>query len=207
MDLTNLLNPLTTALLVIYKQAGYFDPALVMERYRNLPINSANILDSIDDFIDNARRAPVEVVWTQMVEDIDLSPLPISEIMRVDPDKITTITKPGSQSFEIFRRVKPSSSEKIITKYRYDAFAKTELSAYLNGKGIKSVVLIGGYASRCVLASVVGANGQDLFCVVPRGLVVNQETSANEVETLYDIVNAIFGITPKVEEILAIWHQ
>jgi len=207
MDLTNLLNPLTTALLVIDKQAGYFDPALVMERYRNLPINAANILDSIDDFIDNARRAPVEVVWTQMVEDIDLSPLPISEIMRVDPDKITTITKPGSQSFEIFRRVKPSSSEKIITKYRYDAFAKTELSAYLNGKGIKSVVLIGGYASRCVLASVVGANGQDLFCVVPRGLVVNQETSANEVETLYDIVNAIFGITPKVEEILAIWHQ
>ncbi|HEY4963628.1 MAG TPA: cysteine hydrolase [Candidatus Saccharimonadales bacterium] len=207
MDLATTLNKSSTVLLVVDKQAGYFNPQLVKERYQSLPDNSNATLEAMDRFIEDARAAEIEVVWTQMVEDVQQSPLPISEIMRNDPEGVGSITKPGDPSFEIYGRVVPLPGEKVITKYRYDAFSKTDLAEYLKSLGAKTVILIGGYASRCVLSSVVGANGEDLFCVVPRGLVLNQKIVEHEVETLYSIVNAIFGLTPNPDDILSAWTK
>ncbi len=202
-----LLDPASTIVLVIDKQAGYFDPAFVEKRGQELPENHDEVLESIDKFIEQARSAGVEVAWTKMVEDVDLSPPPISEKMKNDVDGIVSITKPGDPSFEIFGRIKPDGSEKVITKYRYSAFSQTELAEYLKNKGITTVVFCGGYASRCVLSSVAEANGEDLFCVVARDLVINQSSASSEVKTLYDIVNAIFGATMTVDEITSAWNK
>jgi len=207
MDIKQLLDPSSTVLLVIDKQAGYFDRTFVEKRRQDLPVNSAETLKLIDSFIEKARSADVEVVWTKMVEDISLSPPAISEKMKADPGGVTTITKPGDRSFEIYGRVKPESSEKIITKYRYNAFSRTKLADYLKTKNIKTVIFVGGYASRCVLSSVVGANGEDLFCVIPKDLVLNQADAAHEVKTLYDIVNAIFGIVLETNKIFLAWEK
>lgn len=207
MDTKKLLHPSSAIVLVIDKQAGYFDPAFVEKRGQELPENHDEVLESIDNFIEQARAAGVEVVWTKMVEDANLSPMPISEKMKSDVDGVVSITKPGEPSFEIAGRVKPDGAEKIITKYRYSAFSQTDLAEFLKNKGVTTVVFCGGYASRCVLSSIAGANGEDFFCVIARDLVINQVSASSEVKTLYDIVNAIFGTTMTVDEITSAWNK
>ena len=135
-----------------------------------------------------------------MIEDKDLSPPVISALM--DPAS-PSITIPGHESFEIFGRTKPLKNEKIITKKYYNAFAQTELSEVLKAKGIKTLVFVGGYATRCILSSIVGANGEDFLVVLPRGLVINQESASNEIPTLYAAVAAIFGLVEEPAKILS----
>jgi nicotinamidase-related amidase len=207
MDLKKILDPSSTAVIVIDKQGGYFDPAIVQARNQALPDNAAQVLEGIDAFIEHARNAGVEVVWTKMVEDLDLSPPNIAEIIRHDPDGSTTIAKPGTPSFEIYGRVKPDPTEKVITKYRYNAFSQTDLAEYLKGKGITTVVLIGGYTSRCVLATAAGANGEDMLCVVPTDLVIHQMSAASEVEAFGKVINAILGATTSSQEIITTWTR
>ena len=65
MNANSALIPSTTALLVIDKQAGYFDRALVQNRGQDLPDNNLEILESIDNFIENFRELGIEVIWTK----------------------------------------------------------------------------------------------------------------------------------------------
>ena len=207
MDIATLLNPSSTVLLVIDKQAGYFDPALVTQRNRSLPDDAAVVLARMDDFIEEARTFGVEVVWTQMVEDLEMSPAHIAQIMSGDPDGAQSITKLGDSSFEIYGRVRPLATEKVFTKFYYDAFAHTGLAEYLHAKNIQTVILVGGYANRCVLSSAVGANGNNMVCVVARDLVMNQLKASHELPALYDVVNAIFGVAIPAADIRAVWKN
>lgn len=206
MDIQVILNPSTTVLLVIDKQAGYFDPQLVSLRNKELPDNSAEVLESIDSFIEKVRLAGVEVVWTQMAEGVEESPSNISDMIKPVFGANASIVKPGSTSYEIYGRTKPRINEKVIHKLRYNSFSQTDLASYLKNRSVKTVVLVGGYASRCVLATAAGANGEDLFCVIPQGLVLNQKDSTNEVDTVYDINDSIFGLSPTVTDILSVWE-
>lgn len=202
MILDDFFKPASTALLVIDKQVAYFDPEIVKKRNHTLPSSSPSVLESIDKIIELSRKAKIEVVWTQMVEDLGLSPWPISEMIKHDPQSIYTISKPGEYSFEFYGRTKPSTEEKVIKKFRYNAFAQTELGSYLEQKGVKTVILVGGYATRCVLSTAVGANDHDLFVIIPRGLEINQSKHVGEVETLYSTVDTIFGRTINEDEIV-----
>lgn len=207
MDYKNLLNPSSTTVIVIDKQAGYFDPVLVAKRNKNLPNDSAQVLKLIDDFIEQSRQFGVEVIWTQMVENADFSPKVISQLIKSKPDGVTTMTRMGDPSFDFYGKTKPVDNEKVFTKYRHNAFAKTQLASYLQSKNISTVILVGGYATRCVLSSVVGAGSEDLLCVIPKGLVINQSNFVDETNLLYDIVDAIFGVTMEVNEIVSTWEQ
>lgn len=193
------------AVIVIDKQNGYFDSVLVRKRHNNLPDDSAEIIAKIDSFVVNVRNAGVEVIWTQMVENTSESPQPIVDVMRHDPYGVTTITKIGEESFSFAGTTIPNRDEKVVVKYRYDAFARTDLAEYLHSKGITTVIFVGGYATRCVLSSVVGANGHDFFCVVVDDLVVNPSSAENEIGTLFAMTNAILGTTMASDEVLSSW--
>lgn len=202
-----ILDPASTALLVIDKQAGYFDPDCVAARFRELPDNSSTILRSIDSFVIQSRECGVKVIWTQMVEDIEMSPRPIVDKMRMSPEGITTIARPGDYSFEIYGETRPLQDEKCITKYHYDAFSQPDLGEYLHENGIRTLIFAGGYATRCVLSSVVGANNNDIFCVLAKDLVVNQANASHEMVLLHDVVDAIFGITATSDDIVRSWKS
>ncbi len=191
-------------MIVVDKQYGYFSHAYATG-VRAIPKNSEEIVSSIDSLVELARERGVEVIWTQMVETEKLSPPPIAEMLKNGSNGVNSITEPGHESYEIYGRIKPENDEKIIEKYRYDAFAQTDLANYLKDRGIKSVVLVGGYATRCVLSTAVGANGNDLKCLVVKDLVTNQATAENEIPLLFNVVDAILGESiscPKLVEAL-----
>ncbi|MDQ5886217.1 MAG: biuret amidohydrolase [Patescibacteria group bacterium] len=195
------LNKKTTAIVVIDKQNAYFSRDAVNRRNRNLPENSDEILHSIDLFIDKCRSMGLKTYWTQMVEDVHESPENIAEIMMLDDEKVESRT--DSADFLIAGRTKPMPGDLIFTKRYYDAFAQTNLDEQLKNDGIKTIVLVGGYASRCVLGTAYGANGHDYRSVVIRDLVINQISNIDEIPAFYRVIEAILGYTASEDEFFA----
>lgn len=207
MKLNDLLRPTDVELIVIDKQASYFEPEFVARRGRSLPDNYNEILGNIDQLVESAREAGVGVVWTRMTEDPDLSPEPISTIMSDESNQEGSIAKPGEPSYEFVGRSTPINGEKVIDKKFYDAFANTDLAEYFKSRGKKAVIVVGGYANRCVLSTAVGANGNGLVVFVVKDHSLNQAHQEWEIPALYSLVDAIFGKTVELGDILSAWQR
>lgn len=205
--LEDTIRPDNTALLVIDKQIAYLDPVGLARRGKGLPEGHEAVLAGIDNFVDEARVAGVPVIWTRMAEDSEYSPYPISTLIADDSNMTKRITVPGDPSYEFFGRTRPEGEEAVFDKVHYDAFAHTRLSELLTKLQRKSVILVGGYATRCVLATAIGANNDARFVVVPRDLVINQTQAEHELPTLFGVVGSILGRTTTSEKIIHFWHQ
>lgn len=187
----NNLNASRTALLVVDKQISYTVNNQVFSELHSSKINPFNaLLPKIDNFIQLCRSKGIEVIWTQMIEDVDLSPPNIRSKMKTG--NTPTISSPNTKSFD-FNGLGPSKDEKVIIKKYYDAFAQTDLDMYLKAKGIKDVIIVGGLTSRCVLGTAFGANGHDYNVMVIKDLVGNPDRLSDEVPAALAIINSILG--------------
>lgn len=190
----------STALLVVDKQISYTANNQVLDKLLDSKANQFNALVlNIDGFINLCRSKGIEVIWTKMIEDVDLSPLNISTKMKTD--NTPTISSPKSKSFD-FNGLGPNQNEKVIIKKYYDAFAQTDLDAYLKTKVIINIIIVGGYASRCVLGTAFGANGHDYNVVVVKDLVGNPGRLSDEVPSALAIINSILGYTVSKKDLV-----
>jgi maleamate amidohydrolase len=197
-ELRELVDPAHTALIVIDKQYGYF------QREGVQTTDLLSKVDGIESFILKARSKEVAIYWTQMLENIDDSPSNIQYVMQ-HQDGYVELTRQGRQSFEFFGDVTPEANEEVITKKRYNAFAHTKLAKLLKDRGIKTVILVGGYGSRCVLASIVGAVDEGFRVVVPRQLIGNTDVTMDEIPATLSVIKSIYGFVVDTDEIYATW--
>lgn len=201
------IQPDRSALIVIDKQRGYFDPGLVAQRGKKLPEDSAAVLDRIDSFVEHTREAGIPVVWTLMSEAAGISPYPISELIATDSNGAQAISVPGTPSYEFMGRTQPYAGELVIHKNFYDAFTEPSLNAYLRDNNRDTVILVGGYATRCGIATAIGANNHGKMVVMPRDLVTNQAHTTWEMPAMFAMVDAILGKTVESDEILQVWRR
>ena len=199
MSLPDIFDPKHLALLVIDKQAAYFDPKVVEQRDRRLTSRAINALANIEDLISFMRSKQIPVIWTKMIEDRELSPPNIA--LKMQRDDYVSISNPKDASFDFVGETKPTSEELVITKKYYDAFSGPQLRNYLQKHDITTLIIVGGYATRCVLATIVGANNANLHTVVPQDCVANQAAAEHELESFYEIVEAIFGYVTDADTI------
>lgn len=115
-----------------------------------------------------------------------------------------TVSK-GTSLYDFYGKTKPSSDEAIIQKSHYDCFSENDLKVLLKSKNIESVVLIGGFGSRCVLASAFGAKTNDYHVMVLEYLLVVPQEYNNEMPSTCKIINAILGYVGKSDELLKYW--
>jgi nicotinamidase-related amidase len=80
------------------------------------------------------------------------------------------------------------------------------LNIYLDEHSRNSVIIIGGFASRCVLGTAFGANSHDKHVLVVSDAVVSPAQYADEESTMLDIVEGILGYQTTSEELLANWQ-
>lgn len=184
-----------TSLLVIDKQKSYLSTSAVYP-FSESETEVEAIVAEIDNFIKWCRSKGIEIVWTKMIESKVQSPRNIAEKMKNTETK--EISVEGSRNFE-FIGIGPEDKEKVIVKKYYDAFAGTGLGSYYKSKGIENVIIVGGYASRCVLASSFGANGRGLNIYITPTLVVNPLHLDREKESMLDIVNIILGYVAPID--------
>lgn len=204
-----LFTPDTTALLVIDKQNAYMDKDVLAKRGKTLDDNFPASFDALEKFITEARNYRLPVIWTQMTEDERLSPLPIRQ--KLEFDNISQLgvepisARPGHFDYQFKGEIIPSQEEVVIHKTHFDAFSELELRDTLKKLGCQSVLLCGGFASRCVLGTAYGANSYDYHVLVLEDLLFYPQQFADEVPAMLKIVNGILGYSAKSTELLETW--
>ncbi len=198
-----LLRPNQTAVIVIDKQAGYFDPKDSQSVLFGKTKNLLPLVPKIDQFILEARQLHIPIIWTQMIENIEQSRPGLANKMK--REQTHAIIKQGEPSFEFYGDVTPQPDEKIIIKYYFSAFADTDLAEHLKNLGITTIVLIGGYTSRCVLATAFSANAEDMNVFVTDDLVGVADHFAPEQPIALGIIESILGNVVDSKFILEAW--
>lgn len=189
-----------TALIVIDKQKAYMSDDQVITRFKHTTVKGITAaITRIDSFVNYCREKNVPVIWTQMVEDPDLSPENIANKMLAS--ETPAISSPGTPGFE-FCGQGPGPNDKVIVKNFYDAFAGTDLFDYLSSHSVKNIILVGGYVSKCVLGTSFGANSHELNVYIPRELVGNLDSELNEASVALEIIDKILGYVVSVNDIV-----
>lgn len=205
------------ALLVIDAQKSYTDPNEVLAK--EIVHSTTDILhemvQKLPDLLNAARNSGIPVIWTRMIEDPDKMSKNYTDKMNLE--ETPALSTPGTRGFEYIgeglptsdptSKIRPAEGEMQITKRTYSAFNKTELDDYLQKQGIETVVLVGAYASRCVLGTAAQAadNGYNLFVV--RDLVGNLDADEWEKKPVLNLIGTIYGYIPYAKQVNDVWQQ
>jgi len=205
-QLVGFLKSSSTAVVVIDKQRGYIEAGQPLIKSLNTDTDKlASRVPQIDDFIEKTREAGIRVIWTQMIEDLQDSVPSIIRKMRLEGSP--SFIDPKNESFQIYGRVKPRKDETIFKKKSYDSFSTTGLDEYLKRHQIKTVVLVGAYTSRCVLATAFVANGLGYNVFVAKDLVGEPEKFVHEAKIALGIIDSILGYVVDSEFLQDVWKK
>ena len=72
---------------------------------------------------------------------------------------------------EEFYVIKPASTDKVITKNTYDAFADTDLDKLLKERGVKNIAIAGVFTDGCVLSTIINGFSRGYTFSILRDLV------------------------------------
>lgn len=188
--LEDLLAPERCVLLVVDKQRWYLDAAVSPFLAREDADAVALEVSRHDRFIDLCRGSGIPVVWTVMTEGDDHAPPNVRARWTRRPD--APRLRRGDAGFA-FAGAEPRSGEAVFEKVYPDAFSVDALQGCLQRLARTTIVLIGGYAARCVLASAFGAQSRGLHVVVPRGLAEPHPRHRQEEAVFLAIIDTVVG--------------
>jgi ureidoacrylate peracid hydrolase len=163
------------------------------------------------DLVTSARQAGVRPVWIRNAyntRDSDyLSPVFMEHAIRRWNGRYSRIPvcEEGSWGQDFYGRVRPLSSERIVTKHRYDAFIGTDLEVVLRAASIRTVVVCGVTTNFCVESTARHAFCLDYYTVVPTDAVAHWDPAAHEA-ALKNIEYG-FGQLSTVAEITGTWRR
>ena len=200
----------STAFLVVDKQKAYMDETTLKKGGRSVSDEFHRNFQHLEDYIITMRRRGIRIIWTQMTEDEDLSSEPIRKKMafnRQFSKGKPIIARPGQSAFEFAGKVKPLKTEMVMQKDCYDSFGNPELDKYLRSNDIKSVILTGGFTSRCVLGTAFGANSHGYNVLLLEDLLIIPDDYISEVPTVFSIVQGVLGYVTKSDELLKSWSE
>lgn len=200
--MTQLLAPQQCVLLVVDKQRWYLDPSVSPFLGPDDQPVARREIESHDRFIEAAREAGVPVIWTQMTEGDEHAPDNVRARWTRRPSEPRL--RRHDAGFE-FAGGGPRAGEPIIEKTYPDAFSAPALAATIADLDRSTVVLIGSYAGRCVLATAFGAQERGLDVVVPRGLAEPHPRQEHEEQVFLAVIDSVVGYVLEPAEILAQW--
>lgn len=211
-ELQDLLRPNITGLIIVDVQKGYF--SVPNSPLAQLTGASTTHLEKtaykINDFIENSRKYNLaSTVFARMEENPEVMSPNFTAVMR--RRGTPALTKKGETSYEYFV-VSPQESDKEIEKILYSSFEGTDLHEYLQEKGIKTVIIVGGYGSVCVDATAQSAANRGYNVFIPNDLVADLDTPENgsEIDELSAFMHRfrkIYGETPSSHAILSTWEN
>jgi ureidoacrylate peracid hydrolase len=109
----------------------------------------------------------------------------------------------GSEGAEFVAELAPRRGELKVAKRRYSAFTGTDLDLLLRARGIRTVICCGVSTNVCVETTARAAFEHDYYLCVPPDACGSWDRSLHEA-TLAN-VNHRFGLTPGIDDILAVW--
>lgn len=214
--LAEILKPEQTGIIVVDVMRAYFDsneilPQLVQSGTTKLDATAKRI----KEFLEITRKYPIATrVFTKMIERPDVMP----ENYRYKMEKVDDtppLVEVGGSGWDYYE-VQPQDKDHQITKTHYNAFSGTDLYNHLQSKGVKTLVIVGGYGSRCVASTaIVAADVYGYHVVVPRDLIANldspersnQKDWVNEIPGFLQALDVVWGYAPSSKAILSAWER
>src|SRR4051794_16782092 len=133
----NLLNPRSTALLVIDVQNDFCASSGVLARSGRDVTAIQRAVAQLSTLVEFCRKKKVPIVFTQLV--YDLNKLPKTHTERMKLKKVKGLCAPRSKGTQ-FYKIQPEKGEKVIVKNYYSSFYKTELDEWLKKNKIETLV-------------------------------------------------------------------
>lgn len=112
----------------------------------------------------------------------------------------------GSPGFE-FVGERPKGSERVFEKQYPDSFSNSGLGDHLKRLGTKTVIVVGAYAGRCVLATAFGAQQRGLHVVVLAGHTFAHPNNPGELEVTGEVIRSLVGYAVTPQDLLAAWAE
>jgi nicotinamidase-related amidase len=158
---------------------------------------SGEIIKPISDFVETARGAGVEVMYTQ---DTHTTEQFEEEFEQYDEfDRWGEHAVEGSWGHKIVPKLAPKQDEYVVQKQTYDAFYNTNLNKKLQSKNIETVVFVGTLVNVCVMHSASSAALNDYDSIVVEDLVGYLEQS--DKEYALEHIDWLFGRTIESREV------
>jgi nicotinamidase-related amidase len=206
--IAELLNPKETAILVVDVMSGYCDPNAPLPQFCNATTTALDqAADRMVTFLDASRKLPMaSTIFIRMLERPETVPANIRTKMEIDASP--PVAELNGAGWDYYK-VKALDGDPQIVKHNYDSFEGTELDAILQEKGVKTVIIIGAYASVCVDETARNAAKRGYNTFVPADLTADLDTSDGALQTpeamrikLHAIEN-VLGYMPLASNVLA----
>lgn len=144
-------NPKTSAILVIDMQNGFVEPGAVF------CIKGAKAtIPAIAKAIETGRDAGTKIIWVTRSYDEDMSNMEIPRREYLIKQGITGVLSPGSKginSIEDAKDLVRKPEDISIIKLRFSAFFETDLREILKKNDIKTLILTGTTTPNCIRAT------------------------------------------------------
>lgn len=170
--LEELLDPCTTALVVIDMQVGGLTPGHA-HGDAGLDLSMMpRVRERAGAAIDAARRSGVPVFHIRVENYVDgksSTPAWLRQLHTVGGDKpvdLARLSTKGDPATEFVPECMPIEGETVITKHRQSAFWATDLALLLRGHGVETVALVGVSTGGCVEATLRQAVHEDFYAVL-----------------------------------------
>jgi nicotinamidase-related amidase len=209
-ELSELVDPVHTALLLIDMQRDFVEPAgLFGELGLDLSMYRES-LPRLGELLAAARRTSTLVVHVQntaLPGRLSDSPAQIRFNLRMHAgksrdDEPLRYSIPGTPGHDFVTALTPCSDELVVRKHRSSAFWGTDLELLLRSNGIKTVVIGGCTTEGCVESTARDAMFNDLYVVIAVDCVASDDREQHEASLLlmrhrFDMASA--------DEIAAVW--
>lgn len=209
--IAELIEPKSTALLVIDVQNDFCASGGITDSHTKLPKEYAPMISTISSLINGARDSGALVVYVQNTFLPNLrshSPAWLRWVAKAhgisDYKHLPQLTLEGTWGHDFVDEIKPLPNDIVIKKHRASAFIGTDLDMILRSNGIKTVVLVGVVTPGCVESTARDASFFDYFVVVvedgvgcPRADL--HEASMTLLTWRFDVISS--------SEVLSMWRN
>lgn len=195
--------PRHSAVMVIDVQNDFCHEEGYIQR-RGIDVSASQaMVGHLENFIEEARKAKVEVVFVQAIYNNRYLGGPFKERdLRAGVKKERCVE--GSWG-ACFYRVEPLPGEMVIKKHRYSAFVGTELGNILQEKGIKTLIMTGVTTNVCVESTARDAFMRDYYVVFLEDCTAADSKGVHE--SALRNIQRHFGVVVGSADVVGIWKN
>ena len=179
--LDELVDPATTALVVVDVQNDFCHPEGHFARYKKDLSSTQAVLPALVSFVNRAQDLGIRVVFIRQLT------LPGGKSdsaawlrFKCRDGKSPDYTLKGSWGAEFVDGLVPRERDLVIEKFRPDAFVHTNLDQLLRANGIETLAVLGTTSEGCVKSTIRGGSYHDYYMVVVHDLITSPNKTLHE---------------------------
>ncbi len=208
-SLHEIITPDHAALIIIDMQNDFCTPGGIFHRHGKDLTTIQNITFNIARLLEVARKLEILVIFIQQTTQPEGgSDSPAWLRLKARDGKDPNYTLEGTWGWEIVKELKPMASDRVIKKYRSDAFVQTDLDLTLRCNRIESLLIVGVITEGCVESTLRAAIHHDYYVVLIEDCVASPNKDLHEaalkiMRSRYDVasLNEILEIFDSMREI------